>query len=42
MCSCEEAEFLGRLGHLAHYRCRDCGITYSLEVHDAFDFFMEV
>lgn len=23
---------LGRLGHLDHFRCRSCGIVFSLEV----------
>jgi hypothetical protein len=26
-----EGLFLGNLGNLAHYRCRDCGIQFSVE-----------
>lgn len=37
MCPCCDsptATFLGCLGTLAHYRCRDCGADYSLADED--------
>ncbi len=36
LCDSEELIFLGQLGNRLHYRCRHCGMDFSVQAREEF------